>query len=194
VAMPSVTTQNNRLIVSVGVWGSAGAVNTVTDNAGDTFTKVGSVLASDQTELTIWTAVVATGGTKPTITATATKAADIGVTVTEYSGLSVLSGASAVDKTATATGTTSAAASVSSGATDPVANDGLALGFYADSGFGVTLNGDAGYATRVNMSPNGLMDMLVEDRLSGVGSMPAATASTGANTVWLMATIVFRRA
>ena len=75
-----------------------------------------------------------------------------------------------------------------------MANDGLALGFYADSGFGVTLNGDAGYATRVNMSPNGLMDMLVEDRLSGVGSMPAATASTGANTVWLMATIVFRRA
>src|SRR5438034_4962760 len=80
VTMPQVTTAGNRLVVEVGVWNSANAtVSTVTDTAGDTFVKVLAFTASDHTQLSVWTAPVATGGTKPTITAKATSAADVGV-------------------------------------------------------------------------------------------------------------------
>jgi hypothetical protein len=38
------------------------------------------------------------------------------------------------------------------------------------------------------------MDLLVEDGMVMMGATPAASARTGANTVWLMATIVFKAA
>jgi hypothetical protein len=45
-------TAGNRLVVLVGVWGSSGATaKSVTDSAGDTYTKVLHFEASDQTEL-----------------------------------------------------------------------------------------------------------------------------------------------
>src|SRR4051812_3692410 len=128
--LPNATVAGNRVFVEVGVWNSAAATaGAVTDNAGDTFTKIVSFAASDKTELSVWTAVVATGGTKPTVTARATSAADIGVAVVEYAGVSTA--ATVVDQQAHASGTTSTAATVSSGATAATGGDGeLALGFY----------------------------------------------------------------
>jgi hypothetical protein len=192
--MPGTTTANNRLIVQVGVWSSASAtVSTVTDSAGDTFTKLTSFTASDHTQMSVWTAVVAGAGTKPTITATVTGASDVGVTALEYAGLSTAAGTAAVDQQAAATGTTSGAQLVRSAATAPVtANGELAIGFYADSGFGTSLVGDPGYTTRANLSPNGNMDLLVEDLPVSTGATPAAGVTTGASTVWLMATLVFK--
>jgi hypothetical protein len=189
------TTANNRLVVQVGVWSSSSAtVSTVTDNAGDTFTKLTSFTAADHTQMSVWTAVVATGGSKPTVTATVSGSADVGVVAAEYSGLSTVSGTGAVDQQATGTGTTgSSQQAVKSAATAQVTADGeLALGFYADSGFGTKLTGDSGYTTRTNLSPNGNMDMLVEDTPVSTGATPAASVTTGASTVWLAATIVFK--
>jgi hypothetical protein len=191
------TTANNRLVVQVGVWSSGSAtVSTVTDNAGDTFTKLTSFTGSDHTQMSVWTAVVATGGSKPTVTATVSGSADVGVAVAEYSGLSTVSGTGAVDQQATGTGTTgSSQAAVKSAATGPATADGeLAIGFYADSGFGTKLTGDSGYTTRTNLSPNGNMDMLVEDTPVNTGATPAASTTTGASTVWLAATVVFKHA
>ncbi len=88
--------------------------------------------------MSVWTAPIwSGGGTKPTITVTPTGSADVGVAASEYSGLSTVSDASVVDQSARATGTTSGSASVSSGATAATsAGNELALGLYADSGFG----------------------------------------------------------
>src|SRR5579859_4163143 len=139
--LPANTTAGNRLVVEVGVWNSASATaSTVTDNAGDTFVKLLSFTASDHTEMSVWTAVVATGGTKPTVTAKPTSSADLGVVVLEYAGMSSVADASVLDTQVHATGTSSGAATVSSGATVPASTDGLAIGFYADSGFGDTLS------------------------------------------------------
>jgi hypothetical protein len=194
VTLPATATTNNRLVVEVGVWSSGSAtVSTVTDSAGDVFTKLTSFTASDHTQVSVWTAVVAAGGTKPTITANVSKSADVGVAVAEYSGLSTAAGAGSVDQLATGTGTTTSQQMVKSAVTPAVTADGeLAVGFYADSGFSNTLTGDPGYTTRVNMSPNGNMDMLVEDTPVGTGGTPAAGVTTGASTVWLMATVVFK--
>jgi hypothetical protein len=196
VTLPANATTGNRLVVEVGVWSSGSAtVSTVTDSAGDVFTKLTSFTASDHTQVSVWSAVVATGGAKPTITAKVSASADVGIAAAEYSGLSTASGAGAVDQQATGTGATTSQQVVKSAVTPAVTGDGeLAIGFYADSGFGNTLTGDPGYTTRVNLSPNGNMDMLVEDTAVGAGGTPAASATTGASTVWLMATVVFKHA
>ena len=186
----------NRLIVEAGVWSAGNAsASGVTDSAGNTYTKLTSLKASDNTELSVWSAPITAGsGTKPTITVTTTASADIGATVLEYSGLSSAGGSGVVDVLKTATGKTSAASAVSSGATAASTSAGeLAMGFYADSGFGNTLAGDPGYSVRTNVSPTNDMELLVQDRvLSTAGTTASPTTATGANTPWVAATIVLK--
>jgi hypothetical protein len=191
----SAITVGNRMVVMAGVWSfSAATISSVNDAAGNTYTKVASVKASDDTELSVWTApITAGGGTKPAITITATASADIGAAASEYSGLSAAAGAAAVDQLKTATGTATAAGFVTSGPTPALTGDnGLAVGFYADSGFNRTLSADPSYSERVNVSPRGDMEFVTEDALPLRGDTPAARVSTGSNTPWTMATVVFK--
>jgi hypothetical protein len=188
----------NRLIVEAGVWSTGNAsASAVTDSAGNTYTKLTAFKASDNTELSVWSAPITAGGaTKPTISVKTTASADIGASVLEYSGLSTAAGMAAVDQIGQATATTGAAASVSAGPTAPTGAAGeLAVGFYADSGFGNTLAGDSTYVVRTNVSPTGDMELLAQDQLlSGTGATPNPTTATGPNTPWLAATVVFKTA
>jgi hypothetical protein len=191
-------TSGNRLVVEVGVWSSqAATAATVTDSAGDSFTELAQFTASDGTQMSIWSAPITNGGgTTPTITATPTAAADVGLAVLEYAGLSTAAGATVVDQSASASGTTgSGAATVSSGATRPTTAAGeLAVGFYADSGFGDTIGGSAGFTTRANVSNSGDLEFLVQDQTAGLGATPASTFTTGPDTTWLAAVVVFKHA
>jgi hypothetical protein len=193
----SAVTAGDRMLVEVGVWNSSGATaGSVTDSAGNTYTELARFQASDRTELSVWsTPVTAGGGTRPTITVTATSTADIAVAALEYSGLSAAGGTSVLDVSATKSGMTSSAATVSSGVTPAATGSNeLAIGFYADSGFGDMLTAGAGWTGRVNLAPASDMEMLAEDQPVGLGSTPNATVSTGANTIWLMATLVLKHA
>jgi hypothetical protein len=195
VALGSPITAGNRLIVQVGVWNTSSATTTkVTDSAGNTYTELSHFTASDNTEMSIWSApITAGGGTKPTVTATVSSSADVGVAALEYSGLSTAAGTAAVDVQSHATGTTSAAGSVSSGATGAVAGAGeLAVGFYVDSGFGDNLTAGGGFTQRANVSPTGDIELLAEDQAPAAAATPAATFGTGGSTVWLAATVVFK--
>ncbi|MDQ4212833.1 fibronectin type III domain-containing protein [Microbacterium sp. ASV81] len=187
-------TTGDRMIVEVGIWAAAHpTISSVTDSAGNTYTAVVRFTAADGTEETVWTApITAGGGTKPTITATGTAGGDIGVAALEYAGLST--GAGAVDVAKTATGTTTGAATESSGATAATTTAGLALGFYADSGFGTTPTPSSGFTGRASITGASDMDLLVEDQTAATGATPNAGAATGANTIWLMATVVFTAA
>ena len=191
-------TAGNRLVVLVGVWSSGAATaKSVTDSAGNTYVELLHFKASDNTEMSVWSApITAGGGTRPTISVTPTAKADVGAAVSEYSGLSAAPDASVVDQSAHASGTTSAAGTVASGATAPTTAAGdLAIGMYVDSGFGKTLTAGAGYAQRSNISGASDMDLLTEDQLqANAGATPNATVGTGANTVWLMATVALRAA
>ena len=83
------------MVVMAGVWSNGSAtISGVTDAAGNTYTKVTSQVASDKTELSVWTAPDHRGRrhARP-ITLTATGSADIGGAALEYSGLSTASGA-----------------------------------------------------------------------------------------------------
>ncbi|HZR49609.1 MAG TPA: fibronectin type III domain-containing protein [Streptosporangiaceae bacterium] len=186
-------TAGNRLVVEVGVWNSAhSTTSAVTDSAGNSYTELTHFAAADGTEMSVWTApVTAGGGTKPTITAKASATADIGMAAVEYSGVSTAAGTSVLDVQAHATGKTGGAATVSSGATPATTGTGeLAIGFYADSGFGDKLTPGSGWTGRVNLAPTSDMELLVEDQVVGQGATPAASAGTGASTIWLMAAVV----
>ena len=175
------------------MWSSAHATTSkVADSAGNVYTELLHFAASDGTEMSVWSApITAGGGTKPVITATATGSADIGIGVSEYSGLAT---ASPVDVSAHATGTAATTQAVSSGATTATTGSGMSIGFYTDSGFNTTLTADPGYSARVNLAHNANMDLLSEDAAVTAGATPAPTVGTQAGTVWLMATIVFKGA
>ncbi len=194
----SAITAGNRIVVVVGTWNSSAAtVKSVTDSSGNTYTEVLHFKASDNTEQSVWTAPVsAGGGTKPAITVTPTAKADVGAIASEYSGLSTAASTGAIDAIASKSGTTSGAATVASGATAATSGSNeLAIGMYVDSGFGDTLKAGTGFAQRANVSPAGDMELLSEDQaLPTAGAMPNASVGTGANTVWLMSTVVFATA
>jgi hypothetical protein len=195
VTMPANVTTGNRLVVEVADWSSGhSTAASVTDSAGDTFTEVTTATGSDGAQLSVWTApITQSGGTKPVIVAKPTAKADMGIAVLEYSGLSTAAGAGAVDQMASATGTTPSARAVSSGSTPATtAPNELAVGFYADSGFGDTLTADPGYTGRVNVSPAGDIELFAEDTVVGQGATPAPSVSTGAATIWEMAAVVFK--
>jgi hypothetical protein len=197
VTMPANVTTGNRLVVEVADWSSGHATtSSVTDSAGDTFTEVTTATGSDGTQLSVWTApITQSGGTKPVILAKPTAKADMGIAVLEYSGLSTAAGTGAVDQMASASGTTTSARAVSSGSTPATtAPNELSIGFYADSGFGDALAADPGYTRRVNVSPDGDIELFVEDTIVGQGATPAPSVLTGAATIWEMATVVFKAA
>jgi hypothetical protein len=190
-------TAGDRLVVEVGVWSSAGATAaSVTDSSGNHYVELLHFKANDGTELSVWSAPVTVGGgTRPTISVKPTSTADTGVAVSEYAGLSTVADASVVDQMAHASGTTGGAGSAASGTTAATSpGNELAVGFYVDSGFGDKLTGNPEYAQRTNVSPTSEMEFVTEDRVVSAGATPDATVSTGANTTWLMATVVFKAA
>gem|GEM_PF-2920339 len=185
----------NRLIVQVGVWANPNATATaVSDSVGDVFTQVTSFVASEGTQLSVWTAPVTGGaGQRPVITVTGSATADIGVVAAEYSGL-VTTG-TGVDTAAHATGTTTTAATVSSGSTAATQGDNeLAVGLYTDSGFGDTLTAGAGFTQRANIAPTSDIELLLQDKLVPAGAAVYSTSGTGAGTTWEAAVVVFKPA
>jgi hypothetical protein len=198
VTLPSNTLIGDRLVVEAGIWSSASATaKAVTDSAGDTFTELLHFKAGDNTEESVWSApITAASVTSPTITVTPTGKADIGTAALEYSGLSTVSDATVVDQSAHAAGKTgSGTPSVASGATPATtAGNELAVGFYADSGFGDALKPASGFTPRVNISQAGDMELLAEDQVVGSGATPSASVTTGASTYWLMSTLVLKSA
>jgi hypothetical protein len=189
-------TAANRLVVLVGIWNNNGpTASTVTDSAGNTYVELQHFKASDKTELSVWTAPITKGGgTRPTITVKPSARADVGVGLLEYSGLSIATDATAVDKLAQGTGKTGGTATtVSSAATAAAtASPELALGLYVDSGFGDALTAGAGFTSRMNVSPASDMEFLAEDTPVNQGATAQASAGTGPSTTWAMSTVIFK--
>ena len=143
--------------------------------------------------MSVWTAPVTTGGSADTITAKPTSAADMAIIALEYSGLSTVADITAVDQVSHSVGShhVSGHGPVAPPRRPPRRASELAVGFYADSGFGDTLAG--GLATRSGPTSPRRATWRCWPKTSrlGGGATPAASAQTGAKTVWLMATVVF---
>jgi hypothetical protein len=70
----------------------------------------------------------------------------------------------------------------------------LALGFYADSGFGDTVGAGSGFTARVNISKTSDIEVAAEDQLVAPGSTPSASFTSSSSTTWLAAMLVFKHA
>ena len=186
-------TAGDRLVVEVGVWKAGGASTaSVADTTGDPFVEVTHFTASDGTEMSIWTAPVLVGGAKTTITAKASSASDIGLVGLEYSGLSSWPTPPRSIRFPSPAGQACppgrstrrrlrprAKATSSPSVSTPTPASVTPWARVRDS------------PQRADVSPTGNMEMLAEDEPAALGSTPAASVVTGANTVWLMATVVF---
>jgi hypothetical protein len=195
--MGSPVTSGDRLIVVASIWGRGAGATGVSNSAGDHFTELLRGVAADGTETSVWTAPVRAGGSgRQAVTVSASGVADLGAIAVEYAGLSSAPGASAIDRIAAAGGTTRGAATVDSGRTQPTTAPGeLALGIYADSGFGDLVRAGRRYTERAAITrTRTMMEQVVEDRVVALGATPDASARTGAQTPWTMATLVFRTA
>jgi hypothetical protein len=179
------------------VWGHHATAAHVTDSAGNRYTQVLRRVARDGTEMSVWTApITAGGGTVPTITVTPSATADVGAVAVEYSGLSRAPGLAAIDKAVSAHGVTRNGGVVGSPAAHSArGRSELAVGLYADSGFGAKLLAGRGFRARVNISATTTsMEQFVEDRVVAGGTRVGATVRTGSKTPWLMGLVLFKGA
>src|SRR5258708_2491581 len=113
-------TAGDGLVVEVAIWKSTTATTTsVTDSLSDPFVEVTHFTASDNTEMSIWTAPIASGGAAATITAKPSSSADMAIITLEYSGLSTVPDITAMDQSSHAVVATTAAATVQSVPTAP---------------------------------------------------------------------------
>lgn len=193
-------TAGNRLIVMVGVdGGSTNTAQSVSDAAGNTYTKVTSTRASDNTEMSIWTAPITAGaGSRPVVTARSSASATMAITVTEYAGLSTAAGTGAVDVFNAASGSATLSGTAQSGATAGTTGVGeVAIGFYLDGGPARSISTPTGYTSRLSGANNSSMEYAVVDQtLWPIGSTANAafTISAIATMPWTAATVVFKRA
>ena len=199
VGLPNPVAANNRVVVGVRVDSNpnGAVVQAVTDSAGNVYTK--HVTATNnrpsgfQAEVTIWSAVVTAGaGTRLTITATSTGSADISIGAAEYSGLSTVGGAGAVDQVAV--GGAVATSGPASGSTPATTNSNeLAVGYYGDGGSGVLITAGSGWSQRFNNSANSQGTIALEDQaLATSGATPNSQWSNASPNSWAVAEVVFK--
>lgn len=181
-------TSGNRILLCIATNGGSNATGTIgtpSDSAGNTYTKLVGNSLNDATfgflvRAEIWSAPITVGGgTKPTITVTASGAStdlSLGFAAAEYSGLSTASGTSCLDTSATATGIVQSTADVSAGTTAAAGATGeLVVSFIADGGGVVTW-------TIGSSSPTLTKNTGLSHDGGGISGADAASYATGEGT------------
>jgi Carboxypeptidase regulatory-like domain/Calcineurin-like phosphoesterase len=201
VGLPNPVAANNRLVVGVRVDSNpnGAVVQAVSDSAGNVYTKhvtaINNRPSGFQAEVTIWSALVTAGaGSRLTVTATSTGSADLSIGVAEYSGLSALSGAAAVDQVAA--GGALATSGPASGPTPATTNSNeLAVGYYGDGGSNVAITPGTGWSQRFNNSANSQGTIALEDQVVvNTAGTPNSQWSNSSPNSWAVAEAVFKSA
>lgn len=158
-------TANNRIVVCVGIWETLPL--TVTDSAGNTYTKDVNAVDGSGYQGAIYSAPITAGaGTRITVTVAGSGSTDTAVMILEVSGLTTISGSSAVDAIASATGTsTSAASGVTTATTEDTEG---AIGSVSDTGFSNSATAGSGWTLRDRETYGGGSIVAVETRDTGV--------------------------
>lgn len=160
--------------------------SSVTDTAGNTYTKIASADLGANDRLTVWYAKNITGNASNVVTATyVANRAFVECINHQYSGL---------DTTApldtSATGTASAAASVTTGAFSTAQNDEVSVCFASVNALSITFTAGSGYTKQVNISTMASEDQIFSTTQS---SVTASMSKTG-NSDWEMVCGVLKMA
>lgn len=142
----------------------------VSDSAGNVFTKVATIKAPDGAEESVWTAHVTSTAGPDTVTAIPSSSpADMGLSVVEYSGIKTTTDPMGTGQRTTAGSTGTA----NSSAAKPQIGD-LVLGLEMDSGWQTTVSPGSGFAVADQSGPNSNMDFLIESRIASTTSVAAS--------------------
>jgi hypothetical protein len=195
--LPNPITSGNRLIaVLTSQAVGASAAYSVTDTAGNTWTEDNTHLwATSIVRVSIWSAPISLGGgTKPTITvSSSTNVYGISAVVTEFSGLSAVSGATALDGTAGNDVGSGTATSCPTGTTavTTAANE-LAIAAYADYGWNATMT-CAALTMDGNNSPYTEATVVMGHKDTGTsGTTQSATFTASAGVQYATAIAVYK--
>jgi hypothetical protein len=174
-------TTGNRIVVVEIVQPAVSTTDTITDGAGNSYTKDLTVTDSNTNIITVWSApITAGGGTAIVVTSTNAPTATYRVctmVIAEYSGLSASVGSAAVDVIASLATNNSAPFTASSGntATTAAANE-LVIGAFGGNPTAVnTPAAGTGFTQQFgNLNTTG-MGLAMEDGDSGAVGVQAAT-------------------
>jgi acid phosphatase type 7 len=188
---PTATVGGNLLVLSASVYtGSTNQIKSVTDSAGNTWTKIGAFAVSGHySDGEMWYSPNARSVTR--VTVQTGSSAVVAMNVQEFSGVAA---ASALD---VATGTSNTSTSPASGAVTPTAGSELAVGFIAGHGNGQQITITApGYAAQPQQTSKASTVASVEAGYQVLGSASAQnfTGSFGASMYWAAGIAVFKSA
>lgn len=181
VQLPGASTTGNCFIIAVTSYGTTQTCTGITDNASNTFTKIGSTIRSpgDDT-LDLFYAKNITGNATPDFLIQMANVENIGGVVLEYSGLDT---SNPFDQTNTGTGTSSTS---TSGSITPSQNGCLIIGAGTDqiaatttvtAGSGYTLRGMAG-------TSNNSVRVYAEDQIQATATGITASFTLSASNTW----------
>ena len=188
---PTATVGGNLLVLSASVYtGSTNQIKSVTDSAGNTWTKIGAFAVSGHySDGEMWYSPNARSVTR--VTVQTGSSAVVAMNVQEFSGVAT---ASALD---VATGTSNTSTSPASGAVTPTAGSELAVGFIAGHGNGQQITITApGYAAQPQQTSKASTVASVAAGYQVLGSASAQnfTGSFGASMYWAAGIAVFKSA
>jgi hypothetical protein len=183
------TTVGNILIAIVEADTVAQNGITVSDNKGNTWTRVISTALAATFDLEVWVAQITTGGASHTVTATDNGGGvDSLIIVEEWSGAAT---SSVADQSVGATGTVSSAANSGASGTTTQADE-VVIGAVVASG-NRTFTLGAGYSngTKVNTT---FSSLFFESQIVSATGTQTATATISANVSWVCQVATFKEA
>ncbi len=181
VLLPGPSTTGNCLIVAVSSYGATQSCTGITDNAGNTYVKIGSTIrsAGDDT-LDLFYAKNITGNAAPDLLIQMANVENIGGSILEYSGLDTTA---PFDQTNTGIGNSS---TNTTGSITPSTNGCLIIAAGTDqingtttvtAGSGYTLRGMAG-------TSNNSVRIYIEDQIQTTAASITASFAMSASSTW----------
>ena len=188
---PTATLGGSLLVLSASIYtGTTNQIRSVTDSAGNTWTKIGAFAAAGHySDGEMWYSPGARSAT--TVTVHTASAAVVAMSVQEFTGVAT---ANALDVSA---GTSNTSTSPASGAVTPTAGSELAVGFIAGHGNRQQITVTApGYAAQSQQTSNAstVASVIAGYQVLGSASAQNFTGNFGAGMYWAAGIAVFRSA
>jgi RHS repeat-associated protein len=178
VTASSAVTTGNTVIVGLTIWNTSIPSNAISDNKGNTYTKIGETINAGSTDhAALFYARNVTGGSSFTVTSS------IGGTVAmmEYSGLATST--ASLDQLASSTGTTG---NLSSGNVTTSTGNELYVGLGWSNGNGDTWTAGGGYTLREQETNNNTAERIAtEDQVISSATTTAALFAVPTNNYWI---------
>ena len=186
-AFSTATTTSKFIVVVISAGATANVVKSITDTAGNTYTKLFSVTTGSVVGLDMWYAANIVGVSSNIVTATRSPSGLTLIAACEYSGIAT----APADVSVTGTGASSTAAASGSTATTAVATE-LVVGGVGAGALGTsTATAGSGYSNLAQLAGSGIYVAHESKIVSSTGTQSAAF-TLNASDYWVCGCATFK--